>query len=83
MKHRPLFEPNDYRKVVTLSQLEVLTGIRKSTLRAWLEDGRIPGAFRAGRGTRWQFRRDPLEEWWKTITGKQSPYFERDEGEAH
>jgi excisionase family DNA binding protein len=67
MKYQPLFTPNDYRKIITLSQLQELSGVKKSTLRIWLRDRRIPGAFRAGRGTRWQFRREALEEWWRDM----------------
>jgi excisionase family DNA binding protein len=73
MKHRPLFAPNDYRKVVTLTQLEELTGISKSILRRWILDKRIPGAFRPGKGTRWHFKREALEEWWKTMDNQDSP----------
>lgn len=66
-KHQPLFAPNDYRKIVTLSQLEELTGIKLSTLRVWLRDGKIPGAIHAGKGRRWQFQRGPLERWWESM----------------
>jgi excisionase family DNA binding protein len=67
MKYKPLFEPNDYRRIVTFIELEELTGIRRTTLRKWLDDGKIPGAFRNGPGTRWQFRREALEEWWRKM----------------
>jgi excisionase family DNA binding protein len=72
-QNKPLFSANDYRKIITLSQLEETTGIKKSTLRIWLRDNRIPGAFRAGRGTRWQFNRDALEEWWQDMQQKEKP----------
>jgi excisionase family DNA binding protein len=71
MTHKPLFDPNDYRKVVTFPQLVELTGIKKTTLRTWLRHGMIP-AFRSGRGRRWQFKRDDLEVWWKKMH-EQSP----------
>jgi excisionase family DNA binding protein len=73
MKQRSLFKADDYRKIITLSQLQELSGIKKSTLRIWLRDNRIPGAFRAGRGTRWQFNREALEEWWHDMQDTQKP----------
>jgi len=63
---KPLFAPNDYRKVVNFNELKELTGIKTTTLRTWLRQKRIP-AFRSGRGTRWQFRREALEQWWKEM----------------
>lgn len=73
MKHKALFQPNDYRKVVTLGQLEELTGVKRSVLRRWLQAKMIPGAFRPGKGKRWHFNREPLEEWWKTMHNQDSP----------
>jgi excisionase family DNA binding protein len=67
MRYKPLFAPNDYRKIVTFTQLEELTGIKKTTLRKWVNDGQIPGAFRAGKKRRWQFKREELEEWWRSM----------------
>jgi excisionase family DNA binding protein len=67
MKHKPLFLPNDYRKVVTLAQLEELTGIKRSVLRRWLKAGMIPGAFHPGKRKQWHFNREALEDWWKKM----------------
>jgi len=68
-----LFEPSDFRKIITFPQLVKLTGINQSTLRTWVNQGLIPG-FRAGnKHTRWQFRREALEEWWKKMSIQVKP----------
>jgi len=67
MKHKPLFAPHDSRKLITIVELEQLTGIKRSTLRTWVRANKIPGGLRAGRGSRWLFRRESLEEWWRSM----------------
>jgi excisionase family DNA binding protein len=67
MKHKPLFAPNDYRKLISITELEELTGIKRTRLRTWVRANKIPGALHSGRGHRWLFRREALEEWWRSI----------------
>jgi excisionase family DNA binding protein len=63
----PLFPVGDHRKTVNVEELAELTGIPIPTLRDWIHQGAIPGAFQRKKHTRWRFRREFLEKWWEEL----------------
>jgi excisionase family DNA binding protein len=71
VKAPPLFPALDRRKTFTLGQLAKESGIPITTLRDWVNKGQIPGAFRGGpgKGRKWRFRRESLEQWWQDLHG--------------
>ena len=59
-----LFPPGDHRKSIDLYELSDLSGIAITTLRSWVRQGKIGGAFQAEKFGKWRFRRELVEKWW-------------------
>jgi helix-turn-helix protein len=66
-----LFPPGDKRKSIDLYELTELSGIAITTLRSWVRQGKIGGAFQADKNGKWRFRRELLEKWWEELLSRQ------------
>jgi helix-turn-helix protein len=67
----PLFPIGDKRKSIDLYELTELSGIAVTTLRSWVRQGKIGGAFQAEKNGKWRFRRELLEKWWEELLSRQ------------
>jgi hypothetical protein len=61
----PLFSPLDRRRLMPIGEVSLVSGLSVDILRAYADDGTIPGARQAKFGKRRLFERTALEKWWQ------------------
>jgi excisionase family DNA binding protein len=61
----PLFSVLDRRRLIPIGEVSAVTGLSIDVLRAYADDGTIPGARQAAGGKRRLFERAQLEAWWQ------------------
>jgi excisionase family DNA binding protein len=62
---QPLFSPLDRRRLIPIGEVAEVSGLSVDVLRAYADDGTIPGARQAKTGKRRLFERVALEQWWQ------------------
>jgi excisionase family DNA binding protein len=66
----PLFSFLDRRRLIPIGEVAQVTGLSVDVLRAYADDGTIPGARQAAGGKRRLFERTQLEAWWQQFNAR-------------
>jgi excisionase family DNA binding protein len=69
---QPLFSPLDRRRLIPIGEVAEVSGLSVDVLRAYADDGTIPGARQAKFGKRRLFEREALEQWWQEFNTPKS-----------